>query len=133
MTFGFPSLTAVVINCSSFLMALILVCSEENKFLFYYTYQLIPSFLNLQMLLVFYIRICRKNVDRLTVLFFLYSYFLEFFPLIFFLLFLFCFWFSIYPENDGYATYVVIVLLEMNSMTYLYAMNSLLDNGERDL
>ena len=38
---------------------------------------------------------------------------------------------KIYPESNEYATYVVTVLLEMNFITYLYAMNSLLHNADR--
>ena len=40
---------------------------------------------------------------------------------------------KVYPESNGYATYVVTILLEMNFITYLYAMNSLLDNTDRPL
>ena len=40
---------------------------------------------------------------------------------------------KIYPESNAYATYVVTTSLEMNSTTYLCAMNSLLDNGDRSL
>ena len=38
---------------------------------------------------------------------------------------------KIYPESNEYATYVVTILLDMNFTTYLYAMNSLLDNADR--
>ena len=38
---------------------------------------------------------------------------------------------KIYPESNEYATYVVTILLEMNFITYLYAMNSLLHNADR--
>ena len=37
---------------------------------------------------------------------------------------------KILPESNGYAICVVVILSEMNIITYLYAMNSLLDNGE---
>ena len=38
---------------------------------------------------------------------------------------------KMYPESNEYATYVVTMLLEMNFITYLYAMNSLLHNADR--
>ena len=40
---------------------------------------------------------------------------------------------KIYPGSNEYATYVVTVLLEMNFITYLYTMNSLLDKSQTDL
>ena len=40
---------------------------------------------------------------------------------------------KIYPESNRYSTYIVTILLEMNSTTYLCAMNSPLDNGDRSL
>ena len=38
---------------------------------------------------------------------------------------------KIYQESNEYVTYVATILLEMNFITYLYAMNSLLHNANR--
>ena len=38
---------------------------------------------------------------------------------------------NIYPESNGYTTYVVTILLEMNSTTYFCHMNSLLDTEDK--
>ena len=38
---------------------------------------------------------------------------------------------KIYPESNEDATYVVTILLEINFISYLYAMNSLLHNADK--